>query len=182
MPRYEPARLRPPHEMARAVERIAREAEIGAGRPRVFIVGVSDPMVTMYAGAALLAETPERLACWSVLSGSKQAHRLERTGDRELLLIPDEGPMVRGAFETLYRAPSDEFRVGDGSTSCGATFRVVAVEDGLPRRVSIHFDRPLEDPSIRILAWKDGRLTALAPPALATGVRIAWSTGPLGLF
>jgi hypothetical protein len=168
--------------MARAVERIAREAEIGAGRPRVFIVGVSDPMVTMYAGAALTAEMPERLACWSVLSGSKQAHRLERTGERELLLIAEEAPMLRGAFETLYRAPSDVFRAFDTASSCGATFRVVAVEHGLPRRVSVHFDRPLEDPSIRILAWKDGRLTALTPPPLATGVHIAWSAGPLGLF
>jgi len=168
--------------VARAVERIAREAEIGAGRPRVFIVGVSDPMVTMYVGAALMADMPERLSCWSVLSGSKQAHRLERTGERELLLIPEEGPMVRGVFETLYRAPSDVFRAADTSTSCGASFRVVAVQRGLPSRVSIHFDRPLEDPSIRILAWKEGRLTALTPPPLATGVRIGWSAGPFAVF
>jgi hypothetical protein len=169
-------------DLARAVERIAREAEISAGRPRVFIVGASDPVVTIYAAAALMANTPERLSCWSVLSGSKQAHRLERTGENEILLIPEEAPMVRGPFETLYRAPSVGFRVGDTSTACGALFRVSALEHGLPRRVSIRFDRPLEDPSIRILAWRDGRLTALTPPAPGTAVRVPWSAGPLAFF
>jgi hypothetical protein len=169
-------------DLARAVERTAREAEIGAARPRVFILGVSDPTVTMYTGAVLMADTPGRLSCWSVLSGSKQAHRLERTGESELLLIPEEAPMVRGPFETLYRAPSEAFRVGDTSTACGARFRVSAEEHGLPRRVSIRFDRPLEDPSIRFLAWKDGRLRALTPPTPGTTMRVAWSAGPLEFF
>ncbi|HKY34979.1 MAG TPA: hypothetical protein VJN18_03465, partial [Polyangiaceae bacterium] len=168
--------------IARQVERIAREAEIGPARPRVFVIGASDPMVTMYAGAALLTTTPTRLACWSILSGSKQAHELERSGTRELVLRPLEQPLLRGAFETLYRARREPLQVGDAAQSCGASFRVLATEQGLPTRVHITFDRPLDDPSIRILVWRNGRLVALQPPAIGASSHIAWSAGPLGLF
>jgi hypothetical protein len=170
------------YDLARTVEGIARDAEIGPNRPRAFVVGVSDPLVTMYAGAALAADSPERLRCWSVLSASKQAHRLERRGSHELLLIAERMPMVQGPFETLYRARSVPFRVGDTSISCGATFTVMAVEGGSPTSVSIRFDRPLEDPSIRILVWTGKRLSALTPPTPSSTQLVPWSPGPFILL
>jgi hypothetical protein len=113
--------------IGRAVEAAAAGAELGPHSPRAFVIGTSDPMITMYVSAVLAATTPERLACWSVLSGSKQSHRLERTGPSELALYPTEGPLLRGAFESLYRSQADPFRIGETVRQCGATYRVSAV-------------------------------------------------------
>jgi len=90
--------------------------------------------------------------------------------------------MLRGPFESLYRAEHVPFRVGDEARQCGATYRVTAVDAGRPTEVEIHFDRSLDDPSIRLLAWRDGRLKALSPPRIGESVEIGWAPGPLGAF
>lgn len=168
--------------VARQLESISASAAIGPGRPRVFVIGTSDPMINMYVPAVLDATTPERLSGWSVLSASKRDHRLTRVGPQELVLRPTTGSLLRDPFETLYRSSDVPFHAGDEVTQCGARFRVSAVEDGRPTEVHILFDRPLEDPSLRFLAWKNGELVALAMPAEGASVDIAWSAGPLGVF
>jgi hypothetical protein len=168
--------------IGRALEAAATNAELGSQRPRVFVIGTSDPMITMYVPAVLAATTPERLACWSVLSGSKQSHRLERTGPSELALYPTEGPLLRGAFESLFRSQAAPFRVGETAQQCGASYRVSALRDGRPSEVRITFDRPLDDPSIRLLVWKDNRLRQLTPPTQGSSSELPWSAGPLGVF
>ncbi|MBX3190958.1 MAG: hypothetical protein KF819_28440 [Labilithrix sp.] len=167
---------------ARDLERIAAAAETGAARPRVFVLGVSDPTVTMYVPAVLAANAPDRIACWSVLSGAKQAHRITRTSAAELHLRPARGTMLQGLFETLYRASDLPVRVGEEARQCGATFRVVAVDDGRPTEVAIQFDAPLDDPRIRLLQWREGNLRALAPPPVGESLDVAWEAGPLGSF
>jgi hypothetical protein len=168
--------------LAAEVERIARTADIGPGRPRVYVLGVSDPMVTMYVPAALAATAPERLACWSVISGSKQAHRLERPSANQLVLHPQDGPLITAPFETLYRSRRDPFQVGDTALICGATYRVLEVRDGLPTQLGIELDRPLEHASIRLLKWQDNHLIALPIPAVGSSIHVGWAPGPLGLF
>jgi hypothetical protein len=168
--------------IGRAVEAAAKGAELGPHRPRAFVIGASDPMITMYVPAVLAATTPERLACWSVLSGSKQSHRLARTGPNELALYPTEGPLLRGAFESLFRSQADPFQIGETVQQCGASYRVSALQDGRPSEVRITFDRPLDDPSIRLLLWKDNRLRQLTPPVQGASAELPWSAGPLGVF
>jgi hypothetical protein len=168
--------------IGRTTEAAAKSAELGPHRPRAFVIGTSDPMITMYVAAVLAATTPQRLACWSVLSASKQSHRLARTGPSELTLYPAEGPLLRGAFESLYRSRTDEFRVGDTVQQCGASYRVNALREGRPSEVRITFDRALDDPSIRLLFWQNDRLRELAPPAPGSSVELPWSAGPLGIF
>jgi hypothetical protein len=148
----------------------------------VYVLGVSDPMVTMYVPAALAATAPERLACWSVISGSKQAHRLERRSASQLVLHPQDGPLITAPFETLYRSRRDPFQLGDTALSCGATYRVLEVRDGLPTQLGIELDRPLEHASIRLLKWHDNRLIALPIPAVGSSTHIGWAPGPIGLF
>jgi hypothetical protein len=169
-------------QIARSVESLSAHAEIGRARPRVFVIGASDPMVTMYVPAVLAETAPERLACWSLISGAKQAHRVTRTGPAELTVRPEPGPLLLGAFETLFRSAALPFAVGDSVRQCGATYVVSEVSGGRPAEFRVQFDRPLGDPSLRLLVWKNARLTALAPPNLGDTLEIPWSPGPLGVF
>jgi hypothetical protein len=167
--------------IGRDTEAIAARAAIGPGRPRVFIVA-SDPMVAMYVSAILAETAPERAACWSVISASKQAHRIARTGSASITVSPMDGSILHGPFESVYRSADLPFHVGDEVRQCGATYRVTEVDDGKPRAFEITFDLPLDDPSLRILVWKDGSLTAFVPPAIGDSSDVAWSAGPLGAF
>jgi hypothetical protein len=163
--------------VARATENVALTAEIGPNRPRVFVIGTSDSVVDLYAAHYLAASAPETMACWSTLSASKQAHWLSRTGPSDLQLRTESGPMLGEGWAPLYRADVRS-RVGDEVRQCGATFRVVEAVDGRPTAVNVHFDRALEDPSVALLVWREGRLRALRLPSVGEPIRIPWSSGP----
>ncbi len=161
---------------------IALDADLGPNRPRVFVIGTSDPMVTMYASAILDNYTPNDLSCWSVLSGARQDLSLTRVGPADIVIRTTKGPMMQGPFETLYHSAAIPFAVGDETHQCGARFRVTAIDDGKPTEVAVTFDRPLEDPSVRLLVWKDGHLRALNPPREGETVDVPWAAGPLAMF
>ncbi|WP_437901158.1 hypothetical protein [Sorangium sp. So ce124] len=170
-------------DIARKVEDIARSAEIDAPpRKRVFIAAASDPMAAMYPQAIRALESPESFSCWSILSMNKGTHRLTRTGPSSFSLGPIGGTMLTGAFETLYRAPSSPIAAGYEVGQCGATIRVAEVADGRPTRLEVDLGAPLEDPGLVILAWRDGRLRRVAPPAVGEAVEFPWSPGPIGFF
>lgn len=170
-------------DIARKLAEAARTAEIGAppGK-RVFLAAASDPMVAMYPAALLALESPGTLSCWSALSMAKAPHRLTRTGPSSFTLAPIGRPLLTGAFEVLYRAPTAPFRPGDQVTHCGATIRVAEVEDGKPSRIEVDLGAPLDDPGLVLLAWRDGRLRRIAPPAVGEAVELPWSPGPMGLL
>jgi hypothetical protein len=169
--------------IARNLEHITATADWGDARPRAFLLGVSDPMVTMYVPAVLSSMGRKRITCWSVLSGAKANHFLTRVGERELLVRPTRGAFATEPFETLFRSMREPFGVGEESRQCGATFRVTRVNaEHRPTEVRVTFDRPLEDPSLRFLVWREGRLARLPPPPPGHTLEIPWSPGPLGAF
>ncbi|WP_433937435.1 hypothetical protein AB3662_22655 [Sorangium cellulosum] len=170
-------------DMARKIEDVARTAEIGAPpRKRVFLAASSDPMASMYPPTIIALESPDAMSCWSMLSMAKAPHRLTRTGPSSFTLAPIGRTMLTGAFEALYRAPSAPIRAGFQVAQCGATIRVAEVEDGRPARIEVDLGAPLEDPGLVLLAWRDGKLRRVAPPAIGEAVELPWSPGPIGFF
>ncbi|WP_437961366.1 hypothetical protein WME76_18140 [Sorangium sp. So ce119] len=170
-------------DMARKIEDVARTAEIGAPpRKRVFLAASSDPMASMYPPTIIALESPDAMSCWSMLSMAKAPHRLTRTGPSSFTLAPIGRTMLTGAFEALYRAPSAPIQAGFQVAQCGATIRVAEVEDGRPSRIEVDLGAPLEDPGLVLLAWRDGKLRRVAPPAIGEAVELPWSPGPIGFF
>jgi len=161
---------------------IAATAEIGPDHPRAFVIGASDPMVTVYAATIIASTSPGRLSCWSLLSAAKRAHRLTRVGASELVVRPVTGSLLLEPFEALYRSADLPIRVGEEFRQCGASYRVSAVQEGRPTEVHVSFDRALEDPSLCLLVWKDGRLRRMPLPAPGETREIGWEKGPLGFF
>lgn len=175
-------------KVGRQLESLSMSVDVGTdAQPsvRMFVVGASDPLVTLYPPLVMLAGSPkhrERLSCWLILEASKQAHRLTRTSERELLLRPASGPLLRGPFESLFRSKTDPFRAGDEVRQCGVVYRIESVVDGLPNEVRTTFDVPLEDPSIRFVRWNGERFVPLELPRVGEHVEIPWSAGPIGAF
>ncbi len=65
--------------------------------------------------------------------------------------------------------------VGYEAAQCGATVRVDALgSDGLPSRLDVRLDAPLEDPGIVLLALRDGGFTHFIPPAVTKTADLPW--------
>jgi hypothetical protein len=117
---------------------------------------------------------------WRPLSIARCDHRLSRTGERTLELETVDGAMMRGVFETLYRSP--EKPLSPGTVIDRGLFRVEILAEGAdgPTRVAFHFDRDLDDPTLRFLMWRDGDLRIATLPELGETVDIERSLGPAG--
>jgi hypothetical protein len=165
--------------MEQRTEVAARAAETGA--PRIFLVAGSDPMVGMYVPAVMSSEGRGPV-CWAWLSGARAPVALTRTGAASFALEAGAPGFLRGAFETLFRAPSHPMRAGDEVTVCGARVRAASVDDGRPARIEVDSDVPLDDPSASWLVWAAGKLQHVAFPPLGASTTIAWTPGPSGVF
>jgi hypothetical protein len=148
----------------------------------VFIAQASDPMAFLYPLALLTREGQTDRACFSVLSAVKSDVRIARTGPSTLEIEPTSGSMLRGPFETLYRAPEIGLHPGDEVVACDGVIRVLAVDAAArPTRIRLTVTASLDSPGVRVVVWRGG---ALAPLRLAVGTTeiIPWTPGPTGLF
>jgi hypothetical protein len=152
------------------------------GRQRAFIVAASDPMASLYAGAVATSETSAPLGCRALLSSARADVTITRTGDASFALEPRGTTFLRGAFEDLYRAPWLRLQVGDEIVTCGVRVRVAAIEGGLPSRIEIESDLPLDSPGVAWLIWEAGALKEVTFPAVGRSTTVAWTPGPSGIF
>lgn len=152
---------------------------------RLFVMGGSDPLVTMYPPIVALVTSEklrERVRCWSVISATKSPHELRRIGPRTIRVRPTSGRMLDGPFEALYRSKDDPLHAGDEVRQCDVVYRVMAVEDGRPIELELDFDVPLEDPGVRLLRWTGSRFERLSAPETGRAATVPWFPGPLGMF
>ena len=172
-------------QVRRAVAALAYDPAFAAGPPdkHVIVAQASDRRAFLYPIVLRAREgDDDARACFCLLSAAKGDARVTRTGDATLVIERASGSMLRGPFETLYRAPDLGFRVGDEVTVCEGRVRVLAVdEDAKPTRIELSITSSLDDPRVRVVAWRDGRYQ---PIVLRVGAEetVQWSPGPMGLF
>ncbi|MGA7119910.1 MAG: hypothetical protein WBY94_07435 [Polyangiaceae bacterium] len=171
-------------QIARKLEEVASDvAAIAVPGDRVFVLAGSDPMVSIYPPAVLLAwSTAWTRSCWSMASMAKGRQRFTRTGPSTVVIEPQGTTFLVGAFETLFRSSDEPLRVGDLVSQCGAGYRVLDMREGRPSEVELTLDVPLEDPHVHLLVWQEGHLRPMALPAVGDSLEIAWSPGPVGMF
>ena len=58
-------------------------------------------------------------------------------------------------FERFFRTPGSPLEPGGQIDLCGIEVVVLTVNSVGPTRVAFEFDRPLEDPSLCFLVWRD---------------------------
>lgn len=104
-------------------------------------------------------------AAWRVLSWAPAAQRFVRTGSDTL-----EMEVGGDGIESAMLAP------GTVVTLRGMEATVLAAGDLGPSRVRIRLDRPLDVPSLTLLAWSDGRLRRVEPPPVGGVIFVPFSS------
>lgn len=167
-------------EMKAVVHRVATSPVLDAPS-RFFVLGTSDPLIGMYTPPVHVVEKGSYVRCWSMLAMTKANTLVERVADATIVFEIEGGHMLTNDFETLTWDPREPMPVGFERRQCGATIRVLATHEGLPRRVQVTFDASLEGSEVTLLRWKD---QALVPLRLAVGekTRLPWTPGPMGFL
>jgi hypothetical protein len=167
--------------------RWAREAEIAAPVPaRVVVVALDDLFAVQLLPARAFEQgrTPDELRRIAhgeggaltgpddlgelgggILSMAAAAHRLRRTGPDTLELSAPEGTLLDGAWPSVWRSRSLPLPRGSVVRLSYMTVTILDDRDGRPTRASFQFTKPLDDPSLVFLVYRDGGLRRLTMPA-----------------
>jgi hypothetical protein len=167
---------------SRAAFAAAERAEIPRREGvRVVAIGLFDPVIGMYLSPLLRLTASPPPAEVHLLTASRHDHRVRRVDERTLEIEAVRGRFLDSTFENVARSPRHPLRAGDTIAVAPFTVRVLADEGGLPTRFAATFDRPIEDPSLAIVHWKDGRLRAIPPLAIGEEAVLRHEPGPGGL-
>ncbi len=169
---------------AREGAEAARSAEIRGPEPgHVVVVWASDPMVNFYPPTVIIFDAiPHPGNTWHQLSTAKGAQEVTRSGPRSLRIKSLEIPMLQGAFDQVFYSPRTRFHEGQRFQVEGLSITVVATKDGAPTEIEARFDLPLDDPSLHLVAWLDGKLRKIPLPREGESLHIDWTPGPYQLF
>ena len=146
----------------RGMESAPHDAAL-AGQTLV-VVNAADLFSGMYVpiyNAATGRHPPAYLRCLGV---SERPVVIERPDERTLVLRP-EGGYILGLMAELVRARDIPFAPGDHLDLTGIRYEVDRVTpDGRPAQVTVRFDVPLEDPSLRWIVWNRHVYEPFTPP------------------
>jgi hypothetical protein len=172
---------------ATATTDVARQMKAAArGAARVVLLTGSDPAVWIYA-LRLARRTNDAhsgdgaSACWWLASAAKADHRVMRVDERALTLETIGTTFLSGDAERMYRAERVPMNVGDEVLQCGACIAVTAVRNGRPTKTEIRFDRAMDDSSLAVLTWRNGRVERVTAGETESEMLIRWTAGPLGM-
>jgi hypothetical protein len=166
---------------SRAAMSAAKTAEIPSrANARVVGIGLSDPLVGMYLGTSMLLTHDPAPASIDHLSLSAHDHRVRRTDASTLEIAPVDGAFLEAPFEYLVRAPRFRIHAGDTFRIATGTVRVLADDGALPTRIAVTFDRPLPDPDVAFVVWRDNAIRSLTLPEIGDEIVVRHEAGPMG--
>jgi hypothetical protein len=154
-------------------ERASIEVELDPERvasERVAVLGAPDPIVGAYVSLMRQTHHQPVPAVWWPLTLMPVDQRLTRTGPASFTLEPLEGRFLGSLFELLFRGLDHPFHPKDTVALDGLQVTIEAADEAGLQRAAFAFDCPLEDPSLRLLVWRDGRLRRFTPPAIGEAV------------
>lgn len=140
--------------------------DVMAGRTLV-VVSAPDSVIVNMAMAGRINRGSAYPETMRVLATATQgALEVTRVDERTIGVTLSTGywqePTAK-VFRDPKRAP---LRAGDRVSLAGFTVEVMSVtEDGFPRRIDFHFDKPLEDPSMLFIYWNERKFEPLTLPA-----------------
>jgi hypothetical protein len=93
--------------------------------------------------------------------------------DAHTLIMKPEGGFALAPWGSLFRSPNHPLTVGFTVHLTGLTVEVLSVtEDGHAGVVQFRFDKELEDPSLRWIAWRGKGYSPWAVPAVGASARV----------
>lgn len=155
-------------------ERLTVRAPLDAGIAEQTLVIVTAPSVLHAAYLPMQRDFdglpfPERIR---VLAPALPAATITRVDERTLVIRPERG-YIRFFFDRLFRSERFPMRVGDQVHLSDITVEVSTLTpDGRPDEVAFRFAVPLEDKSLRWLAWVDGDFVPFNPPPAGESIEL----------
>ena len=96
------------------------------------------------------------------------------------MTIAFEGGLYRSMLGWLFRGPDRPMAIGHVVELEGMSVEITRITpEGAPAEAVFRFDRPLDDPSLRWLRWRDGVYVPFVPPAVGESVTLPASRSPL---
>ena len=106
------------------------------------------------------------------LASGWQPVELRRPDAQTLLVRPARG-FITEPFERLFRDERNPMKIGERVALSDVTVEVTQIADGWqPAEALFRFAVPLEDDSLRWLAWRDGEFQPFTPPAVDQTVAV----------
>jgi hypothetical protein len=173
-----PIRARIPGDVGRGLARIDARVPRDAGLTAQDLVLVNVPFKYLCNLPSVVRRSNggPSPAHWRCLGVAPDGVAARREDARTLVLVP-VGGYLRHFEDTNVRSPRIPFAPGDQVTLPGFEITVRRITgDGRPEEVAFRFDRPLEDPSLRWLVWRDGSYRPFAPPRMGDTVQLAAAT------
>jgi hypothetical protein len=165
------------HVIARYGEGLGDDPALA--RQRVVIVNAPDAFFSYYVVAQRHAQgrvAPDKLL---VLAPGVRAVEIERR-DASTLLVRSEEGFYRGGSELLTRSLSTPMPVGTRVPYSDLTVEVTRTDAaGVPTEALFRFDKPLEDASLRWVAWRGLTFAPFPLPAVGEAQRIEAQTPAL---
>lgn len=140
--------------------------------PDYVYVVTAIPLMKRVAGEP----SPRRLRALAAVPSALEATRV----DARTLRVRLEAGLFSVPFTRYHRAGELRFAVGDRIELTGFAVEILGLNDaGDPNELAYRFAVPLEDESLRWLAWQDGVYVPWLPPAPGETVRLP---APQGIF
>jgi hypothetical protein len=143
-----------------------------AGQRAVLLVA-PDPLTCIYPPIIRLVGGRPVPRAWLALSTAPHDHRITRTAGNRLEVEVLGGSMLETQFEQLMRSPSRPLLPGQKISLGDVTVTVLETKGAGPTKVAFEFDRPLEDPSLCFLVWKNHGLRKATLPDV--GGSMVWT-------
>ena len=149
--------------------------EENVSRERLVFVQLPLPFLFMFVPSARqLDNAPVPLSYW-VLSFAQRSHRIVRTGRDSLEVDVIDGRMLDTPSEGIFRSADYPLRTGDRIVLDNLKVKILADESGRPTRVEFTFDKPVDDPSIRLVAWQSRTgFQFIRPPPVGMSLTLLW--------
>jgi hypothetical protein len=161
--------------VGRETVRIAATVPEDCG-PRFVLLAVADPVVSTYAPAAMAPAN--EILTFRTISLAPNDHILENVTETgfDLRVVGERGPNF---WEGVHRdAP-----IRSGEVVDLPDIRIEILESGAngPTAFRIDLRRPLDDPELCLLQWRDGGLRRLPPPSSGQTVELEHELGPMAM-
>ncbi len=166
-------------DAAAAATRAAPIPDEGLSGRSVVLVNSADMMTGVYAPILRWMDGHPQPRAWWPLSMAPRALRLTRTSDRAFELEAVDRPFVDDVFEQVTCSRELSPKVGAKVPLNGAEVTVLEERDGLPSKIRFEAGVPLEDPSLLLLQWKDGRFAPLVAPPVGQSLELPRARSPL---
>jgi hypothetical protein len=120
---------------------------------RVVVLHAPDFIIGLHVAAVRALRRQPMPRSWRLLSWAPYPYRFTRTAPDTLELALTGGSIT---------AP--DLQLGDVVALDGMRATVLAADGRGPSRVAFQFDRPLDDPTLWFLTWRDDHLEHIVPP------------------